>query len=60
MNLLKRIFGNEISGDYEFEMEFSEEEKIIAKKVINILIYHHARKAYKTEEFALLEECLQH
>lgn len=58
MKLLKKIYGNEISSEYEFDMVLTDADVIKVKKVINTLIYYNARIAFKSENYELMDECL--
>lgn len=58
LKLLKKIEGEEADPNYVFNMDLTENNIRIAKKVINILIYFNARKAYNKGDIELLNECL--
>ncbi len=46
MEIMKKIYGNDIISEYEFEMNFSTEDLNLAKKVINSLFLFNARSSY--------------
>lgn len=46
MELMKKIYGRDIISEYDFRMIFSDNDLILAKKVINSLFLFNARSSY--------------
>ena len=57
--LMKKIFGNCNEQNYEFNYEFSDDDKILARKVINYFIFLIAKNSYTEGNFEVFKDCLK-
>lgn len=57
--LMKKLYDNCNEENYEFSYQFSEEDKILARKVINYYFFLEAKNSFTAGKYDLLKECLK-
>lgn len=57
LNVLDKIYGTGVKDDYEFAVDFDEDQIQLAKKVINNVIFYNAKTSFSKKNMKMFEAC---